>query len=301
MGWHIAVLPWLAHAVIGGSVFLLAGAVAVRLSRQPIRRIRLIEITLAGTLAVPWVSQLAWLPHWSTGLLASLAPVDIAPPPAPTHTGASLALVAPLPDDISQARPNASPIPAAPAPVNAAPPAPKGTVNNSMLGFPVMIVSLYGFIVLALLLRILVGAVSLARLYRATFPVGPEVTDAFHEVAGPAGTGVRLRASDHILVPVTFRGWRPTIVLPRALCEPGEQAALPYCLAHEWSHIQGGDVARWYIANLVQSLYFFNPLCWWLRRELRLCQDYLADALAANYAQHPEDYAVYLVGLARRG
>ena len=37
---------------------------------------------------------------------------------------------------------------------------------------------------------------------------------------------------------------------------------------------------------------------WWLRRQLRLCQDYLADARAAA-AGSAEDYAAFLVRLAR--
>ena len=42
---------------------------------------------------------------------------------------------------------------------------------------------------------------------------------------------------------------------------------------------------------------FYQPLFWWLRRQLRLCQDYLADDRAAALAS-AEDYATYLVRLA---
>ena len=43
---------------------------------------------------------------------------------------------------------------------------------------------------------------------------------------------------------------------------------------------------------------FYQPLFWWLRRQLRLCQDYLADDRAAALTS-AEDYATYLVRLAR--
>ena len=43
---------------------------------------------------------------------------------------------------------------------------------------------------------------------------------------------------------------------------------------------------------------FYQPLFWWLRRQLRLCQDYLADDRAAALAS-AEDYAMYLVRLAQ--
>jgi hypothetical protein len=54
------------------------------------------------------------------------------------------------------------------------------------------------------------------------------------------------------------------------------------------------------LAALVQIFFFYQPLFWWLRRQLRLCQDYLADARAAEQAAEAEDYADYLVGLTGR-
>src|SRR5437588_4434628 len=69
MSWHTAVWHWLAQAALGGSLVLLAGCLAVRLSRQPVRRLRLIELTLLGALVVPWLAQAPMLPHWSAGLL----------------------------------------------------------------------------------------------------------------------------------------------------------------------------------------------------------------------------------------
>src|SRR5207248_2608213 len=68
---------------------------------------------------------------------------------------------------------------------------------------------------------------------------------------------------------------------------------------HEWSHVEGRDAWRWYLATVAQFFFFYQPLYWWLRRQLRLCQDYLADARAAEQAPETEDYAEYLVGLAR--
>jgi protocatechuate 3,4-dioxygenase beta subunit len=84
------------------------------------------------------------------------------------------------------------------------------------------------------------------------------------------------------------------------MCRNDDLPQVRYGLAHEWSHVQRGDIWRWYVANLAQLLYFYHPLLWLLRRELRLCQDYLADARAAGQAHQSEDYAEYLVTLARQ-
>src|SRR5437879_409883 len=67
MAWHLDILDWLAHAALGGTLFLAVVCLAVALCRQPIRRIRLIELALVGSLVVPWLSRLPALPHWSTG------------------------------------------------------------------------------------------------------------------------------------------------------------------------------------------------------------------------------------------
>ena len=86
-------------------------------------------------------------------------------------------------------------------------------------------------------------------------------------------------------------------------------------MIHEWSHLARGDVWRWRLSTIVGIVFFYQPLFWWLRRQLRLCQDYLADSHAAA-SPYPmagegpgegaadstarEDYAQFLVSLAHR-
>lgn len=87
-----------------------------------------------------------------------------------------------------------------------------------------------------------------------------------------------MRVSDPIELPIVF-GWRrPVILLPASVCRAGNETALRYCLAHEWSHVERRNILSWHLVALVQLLFFYQPLFWWLRRQMRLCQDYLADA-----------------------
>src|SRR4029079_19202798 len=65
-----------------------------------------------------------------------------------------------------------------------------------------------------------------------------------------------------------------------------------------WSHVEGRDAWTWNLACLAELVLFYQPLFWWLRRQLRLCQDYLADARAAAEGS-AEEYAAFLVRLAR--
>ena len=107
-----------------------------------------------------------------------------------------------------------------------------------------------------------------------------------------------LLESDRIASPFTYTWRRPVILLPSSLCDGSEPGALRYVLAHEWSHVEGRDAWTWNLACLAGLVLFYQPLFWWLRRQLRLCQDYLADARAAA-AGSAEDYAAFLVRLAR--
>ncbi|HWY88772.1 MAG TPA: M56 family metallopeptidase, partial [Gemmataceae bacterium] len=299
MNWHVAIVNGLAHAAVGGTLFLAAGFLAVLLCRQPIRRIRLIELTLLGSLAVPVASQLPWLPHWSTGLLDLSTPVAKMQGAADSRAEPIAAMSAPIPMVPANTAPAATPLPERVAPQRLEAEA-ISPVEAEALSPAALIAVGYGAIAAGLLAWFALGVLSLARLYRSTYPVPGEVLELFRAIAGPAGDAVTLRASDRVELPLAFRGRRPIIVLPGSLCRSANDPALHYSLAHEWSHVEGGDVSRWYLTSLAQFLYFFNPLFWWLRRQLRLCQDYLADARAAEHARQTEDYAAYLVGLARR-
>ena len=69
--------------------------------------------------------------------------------------------------------------------------------------------------------------------------------------------------------------------------------------ALDWCQAEEGDAWTCLLFGLGQTLYFCLPWFWWLRRQVRLCQEYVADAAAAEQAANPEDYAQFLVSLTR--
>jgi beta-lactamase regulating signal transducer with metallopeptidase domain len=312
MAWNLAILQWLIHAALGGCVFLTIGCLAVCFCKQPVRRLRLIELTLLGCLVVPWLNQFPGLPHWSLGWLNFAAPAvgdaAVAQTEEPTLEHSESAPAALAPANLLAVKPIEEPGPAlanppAPAPQSVNEPASAALAPSraaEVVSTPLVVVIVYGCAVLGLILWWLAGMVQLYRLHATTYSVPSTVADLFRSIAGPTAESVRLLASDRIELPLTFSGWRPVIVLPGSLCKEGDSPALQYCLAHEWSHVERHDAWRWYLATLAQFFFFYQPLFWWLRRQLRLCQDYLADARAAEQAADAEDYAAYLVSLARR-
>ena len=69
MEWQILAWSRLADAAAGGLIVLAAGSLAARLCRQPVRRARLVVLTLLGGMAVPGLGALPVAPRWSAGLL----------------------------------------------------------------------------------------------------------------------------------------------------------------------------------------------------------------------------------------
>src|SRR5262249_6258940 len=115
----------------------------------------------------------------------------------------------------------------------------------------------------------------------------------------PKPNYVEIVATPEIDVPLTYGIRRPVVILPSAMIEAGHEEVIKQCLAHEWSHIRRRDIAHWWLWQAVQPLFWFQPLYWVLRRELRLCQDQIADHFAAGQTNDTLTYAESLLHLAR--
>jgi hypothetical protein len=307
MNWSIGFWHWLAHAAMGVFVILAVSCLALRLCRQPAQRLRIAELTLLGCLLVPWLDFIPGLPHFTLGWLEPPAAQTAALVTRTEETLPAIPSRQPL-TPVATQEPVAAPVIES-AGVVVAPALPPSLSPVTAPAFPPWIKMpatgpLFALAYLALtsgfVIRWLVGMIKLWVLCRSSCPAEGTVLDVLEQIAGPGAGRVRLWVSEAIDLPLTF-GWRrPVIVLPGSLCRSGDEATLRYCLAHEWSHVERGDIVGWHLAALAQLLCFYQPLFWWLRRQLRLCQDYLADARAAEQAGSAEDYASFLVTLARR-
>ncbi len=114
------------------------------------------------------------------------------------------------------------------------------------------------------------------------------------------GTHPRLRVSARVLHPVVVGLLRPTIVLPAAFDEPSSNPELlRLSLLHEIAHAERRDTWFRAIASLAQSLWFFLPQAWWIRSQLLIDQEFLADRFAALRYGTSSGYALSLVSLAQ--
>ncbi|WP_165248326.1 M56 family metallopeptidase [Paludisphaera soli] len=300
MDWQILESPRPAEAALGALIVLAAGSLAVRLSRQPVRRARLAVLTLLGAAVLPGLAALPYVPRWSVGLWPASGAGSIA---RQGETPSASVRMGPTDGAYSRASPNiverseaypptAGPLAARPAPI------PLPAIPFTAPSWRGIAIGAYAFAAAGWAAWWLIGQVALWRVARSARAVSPRVRDVFRELAGPDGEGVRLLESDRIALPFTYTWARPVILLPSAMADASEARALRYALAHEWSHVARRDAVAWNLAGLAGLVLLYQPLYWWLRRQLRISQDHLADARAAASGS-AEDYAAFLVSLTR--
>jgi beta-lactamase regulating signal transducer with metallopeptidase domain len=302
---------WLLHCALGGGLVLLLTRVLMARTRQPALQQRLGEWGLAAALVVAacslgpaWLVVRWTLPDEPATAAAPTLPRPAEPEPVPEAadapapdpavifwpseaTGPDGALPAEeLPTE--PAAPAISPPPAPPPDVPAAP-APEMT---AVLAFAVGVA--YLLIAGLLLARWLLGHLAVARLLRGATPAPAEVAGLFAALAGPRPP--RLLVSRRLRVPCSCGLWRPTILLPLGLCEDSGNHRLRWVFAHELTHLRRRDGWSSVLFGLGQVVYFYLPWFWQIKRQVRLCQEFVADAVAGG-GTDVADYAEFLLSL----
>jgi beta-lactamase regulating signal transducer with metallopeptidase domain len=112
------------------------------------------------------------------------------------------------------------------------------------------------------------------------------------------GRPVQLRSSCSIQTPLTYGWWRPVLVVPAAMLASEDPLQRRAILLHELTHVQRGDFVVQIAMQLVQALYWFQPLVWLQGRALRALQEDLCDAeCSAEFGA--ETYSLLLCQIAR--
>ena len=291
-----AAVSWLVQhgptLLLGATMVLAAGCVALLASRSLEQRRRLGVWTALGTSlylvlgAVP-LPRLSWpespVHESPRGELAPAAPSPaLSPVVDPELRAAALerALVE-LQLDPTPASAPSTPLPAATEPAAA----------GTTLAWPALLAGTWLLGASFFLLRHLVGTARLRRLLAACTEADPAAVPGF---AMPNGT--RLLLSPHRVRPFCTGILRPVIVLPHELLEPDRLAEARAVLAHEASHLRAGDSRVAALLAWLAIPLFCHPLYWWLCREVRFCNELLADDEAAGPDRN--SYARALLDLA---
>jgi beta-lactamase regulating signal transducer with metallopeptidase domain/protocatechuate 3,4-dioxygenase beta subunit len=157
---------------------------------------------------------------------------------------------------------------------------------------------------LGMLCWLAVGQWKVRRLIsRASLPA-TELAQQWHELqsvpqalAFSPRRPAKLLVSDDLAFPVAVGVLRPAVLLPRWLVKLHSETQLRPVLVHELAHVNRNDAVLRWLAAIFQIAFYYQPLFWFLRRQLQLCQEFLADAQAAGSASSASDYAEQLVTL----
>ncbi|HEV3235514.1 MAG TPA: M56 family metallopeptidase, partial [Gemmataceae bacterium] len=175
------------------------------------------------------------------------------------------------------------------------------SAENSWLNLEMVLRGLVSAYILGasiFLVRWILGQLAVTRLIRGADLPPRRLTEMLVELSQRGRLPPRLLVSDSVSVPLCFGVRNPTIILPRSMVEAGSAKVLRWVLCHELTHLERRDSWRGLLFNVGKVLYYYLPWFWQLRRRASLCQEYLADAAAAQ-TETRLDYAQFLLGITR--
>ena len=206
------------------------------------------------------------------------------------------ASIAPALEDAPQ--PSEPPISSA-----AIPPSPKADDSFAISDAAPLILVIYGLGVIGFVLRLMIGGWGGHRLRSSAAPV----TDAaILEIAGRRARDLGLRLApaivwcDRVAVPTVVGLVKPAILLPPALMSGLSPAHLSAILSHELAHIRRYDPIMNLVQRLIESIFFFHPVVWFISRRVSAERETSCDDLALANGMKQWDYAGALLTMAER-
>jgi TonB family protein len=107
-----------------------------------------------------------------------------------------------------------------------------------------------------------------------------------------------LLQSGRVTVPLTWGARRPRVLLPIGAAAWTDDRLLAV-LTHELAHIRRGDWAVHMLAEALCAVYWFNPLFWMARTELRRESERAADDMVLSAGVDGREYAALLLEIVR--
>lgn len=128
------------------------------------------------------------------------------------------------------------------------------------------------------------------------------IYDNLEELAHNLGISKRLniRYADYDLGPAVAGFIRPYILLPSSLTNDYNAKEQKALLFHELIHIKRNDYLVASLQRIIHSIFFFQPLVFWLSRKIDLQREYICDDEVINMTDDAYSYGNLLVKLQLR-
>ncbi|MEM9888141.1 MAG: M56 family metallopeptidase [Bacteroidota bacterium] len=108
---------------------------------------------------------------------------------------------------------------------------------------------------------------------------------------------VRLLACKWVEEPITFRHFKPVILVPIGLLTGLSSEQVEVLLLHELAHIRRYDYLVNWLQSSLEALFFYHPAFWWISRQVRAEREHCCDDLVLKLNQAPMLYAQTLTQL----
>ncbi|MCK4538934.1 MAG: TonB family protein [Candidatus Krumholzibacteria bacterium] len=137
----------------------------------------------------------------------------------------------------------------------------------------------WAVIVLALLVFMALRGIGLFRTTRNARPASFDISPAMINDFGKTASRARIMTGSRVTVPFVSGFFRPRIFLPESASEwPREELLM--VIRHEMAHVARIDQPVIVIQNIVQMLFFFNPLVWFMNYRLNLLREIICDDIS---------------------
>jgi bla regulator protein BlaR1 len=124
--------------------------------------------------------------------------------------------------------------------------------------------------------------------------------DLLSRAARPApGALPDARVTDVDIEPSVARVFHPVVLLPAALLGRLSATQLDALMAHEREHIARHDNLKAHIHRLVEVLFWFHPLVWFIGRQLREERELACDEAVLERGHDPAEYAAGILEVCR--
>jgi beta-lactamase regulating signal transducer with metallopeptidase domain len=124
--------------------------------------------------------------------------------------------------------------------------------------------------------------------------------DSIVRAARPApGSPLDARVTDAAIEPAVARVFRPVVLLPSALLGRLSPEQLGAVLAHEREHIERRDNLTAHLHHLVQTIFWFHPLVWWIGRQMLEERENACDEAVLERGHDAQQYAEGILAVCR--
>jgi uncharacterized protein (TIGR03435 family) len=111
---------------------------------------------------------------------------------------------------------------------------------------------------------------------------------------------IRIRTAPTVLKPGVVGLWKPVILLPKGIDTYLTASQIAAVLAHEVCHARRRDNLTAAVHMLVEALFWFHPMVWWIGARLIAEREQACDEHVVSHTTEPIVYAEGIVGVCRR-